>query len=296
MKRRNFLQTTRQRQYKKKRFGNPDAKKPPMKWRLLLGALIVTLTLFSIPFAFAFAPVFAFQEISIEGLTSISEREVYEIINRHTSEKTLQIFPQNNQFYFPKEAFKEELLNSYELTSLEVVTENRTLTVKLEERIVELVWSVQNEQYFLDLSGLIVERLDEQDQAQISARLADTPQPVFEGEVRILHPTMPIIIDSTRDSVTENEQIVPEGFVDHVINMDIQLRKYGINPIRYERRESFNTSLTVVNKSGPDVLISTEEGIDTQILGLQVILNDYRDRLEELEYIDLRFGDHIFIK
>lgn len=298
MKRRNFLQTARHKEYRQKRFRNPDAPKirKSRPWRLIFGIFVFLIAVGSIPFMLGYAPVFAFDEITVEGLASIPNEQVIQIIEEQTRKKTYNIFPQNNRFYFRDDLAYDQLMQAFDFSSLEITVENKAVRVIAEERIVELVWLSGDNYYFLDLDGKIFAELTDQEREQVYARLNNLPDPVFEEPVRKLLPTMPIVNDLQSNGIELNQQMTTDTFVNGLIDIDKGLRRHGIMPVVYELAELRSHSLRLKTHNGYDVFVSPTEDIDEQMKGLEVILSDYAERLGELEYIDLRFGSHVFIK
>lgn len=298
MKRRNFLQSARRKEYRRKRFRNPEASKirKPRPWRLIFGILAFLIAVASIPFMLAYAPVFTFDDIAVEGLVSIPDEEVVQIVQAQTQKSAYKIFPQNNRFFFKDEVVFDELQKKYDFSNLEVVTEGKTVRIIAEERIVELVWLSGDNYYFLDLNGNILSELTEEERQQVYARLNNQPEPVFEQPVRKLLPSMPIVNDLQSESIEINQHMESADFVSGLIEIDKGLRRHGILPNVYELAELHSHSLRLKTHNGYDVLVSPAEDIQEQLNGLEVILSDYADRLGELEYIDLRFGSHVFIK
>lgn len=263
---------------------------------MLLGVFTFVLAVASIPFMLGYAPAFAFQNITVEGLTSIPDHEVLDVVEDQTSKKRFGIFPQNNKFYFQDEIIYDRLQEQYDFTSLEIVVDGRGVHVKAEERIIELVLMANGTHFFLDLEGTLARELNDQEKQQIEARLNETEVPVFEKEVRILQPNMPIISLIRQEELGERTALFESTEVQTIIQLDKKLRTLQIEPILYELQEVGSNSLRIKTRSGFDILISASNTAEEQINGLEVILTQYTDRLGEISYVDLRFGDHVYIK
>lgn len=295
MKRRNFLTATYRKEYEKKRFHNPSASKRRIPWRLFLMLLALFIAIGSIPFMLSYAPVFAFESITVEGLTNVPEQDVLNIVTEQTAKKKWKLFPQNNRFFFRDEVVFEKLNETYDFATLEIIVEGRTIHVKAEERINELVWIVQDNYYFLDLNGAIVLPLSDPEKQQALARINGEPEPTFEEPVHKLQPTMPIIHDLHTEVTSEHQQIVNGEFVSEILALDKGIRRQQIDPAIYEIEDIDSASIRLKTRNGYDVLFVLND-TESQLENLHVILTDYEEKLENLDYIDLRFGNHVYVK
>lgn len=297
MKRRNFFKTATQHEYRLKRFRNPEVKSPiHIPWRAFLFLLFLFGIIIGAPFALAFGPAFQFNDVVIEGLTSVTPDEVRQIVDAQMQKKRFHLFPQKTRFYFKTDELASTLQDQFHFATLNVSVEGRTVHVVAEERIVEFVWVVSGKRYFLDLSGVILSELDDAQNAQIDARINEVPveEPPAEGE--ILHPNMPIVYDQDSKEVAVGRKMVSETFVQGIIELDKGLRRAGIKPKSYELPSLNSSSVTVITDQPFELLLLASGDIEEQLSRLQLIMNDYKDRLSDLSYIDLRFGDHVYLK
>ena len=297
MKRRNFLASAQKKSYQTKRFRNPEAStKKTWRIRVIFGVATTLFFAASIPFALAYAPVFTFNHIEVNGLTSIPDYAVTGAVYEQMEKKWFKILPQTNQFYFQAEEVLARLNEEFDFSKLEIAVEGRGVYIEAEERIVELVWITGDTFYFLDLDGSIARELEEGELVQIEARLKNTADPLLEGDVRKLQPHMPIIQDMSDESVDQDQQVLDEFAAENLIQVDKGFRSHQIEPVIYEIDKAGEKSLSLISSESYKIYLTTDQHPETIINNLSVVLTDYQERLEEISYIDLRFGNHIYIK
>lgn len=297
MKRRNFLTTHQKTIYERNRFKNPYFKKRKKRaWRRFFLFFSLFVVAISIPMALGFAPVFKIKNITIQGLTSISNDAVIETVQNQLNKKRYLIFPQDNQFYLKKSQLHESLQNTYDFDRLDIELRNQEIYINVEERIQGLILNTGSQYSFIDLEGIVIRELNESELFQLNQRLGVLDLIVEEEQESNLQPTMPIINDLSKTDVTGNQQILSNEAVQNIIDFDKILRTLLINPIFYEAEQLNSKWMRVKTENGFDLLFEVNQNIEEQGATLEIMLGQYSDKLSEIQYIDVRFGNHVYIK
>ena len=80
------------------------------------------------------------------------------------------------------------------------------------------------------------------------------------------------------------------------ITLDEALRNRLIEPIVYQLDVNQTSWTRVKTTQGIDLLFDGLEDIEAQLAVLDIVLDEYQQSLSESEYIDLRFGNRVYVK
>lgn len=300
MKRRNFLKSQHVRQYKAERYKNPYNRNRT-KFKGLKKALIalgVLAVLAGIPVLFFQLEVFRIKHIEIEGLASVPNEDVSAVVQAHLDTTRYGVLPQNHRFFFNKKQLHHDLQNSFFFEELTIEKgKQQTVHIWAKERVTSLVWLTGEDAYFLDLEGVITRELTEAEKNPIRERLGVPQVELPEGEVNAsLLPTMPIIEDKADAGIALRQRIFNNETTNSIIAFDKGVRSQILEPFLYVIEDASTTWMTLHTRNGFYLQFDPTLDVEDQLSMLQVVLLEYNDRLEELNYIDLRFGNHVFVK
>lgn len=300
MKRRNFLKSQHVRQYRSDKFKNPFKRenKSLKRLRRFFIAFGVIAVLTSIPVLIFKLEFFRIRNIEISGLESIPEEEVRGVVSEHLSEKWLGVFPQNHRFFFSMPKLEEKLFDTFFFEELGIdLMKKNTVYIWTHERVTSLVWLTDQDAYFLDLDGTITRELLETEKNPVRERLGIEQVALAEGEQNTpLLSDMPIIKDVSGSQIEIRQEIFNSEYVENIITFDKGIRQQILEPYMYEIENPETSWMTLHTKNGFYIMFDPELDVSEQLNMLQVVLTEYTDRIEELNYIDLRFGNHVFVK
>lgn len=300
MKRRNFLKSQHVRQYKAERYKNPYNRnrkqfKGLKKVLIVLGVIV---GIAAIPVLFFQLDLLRIHNVEIDGLASISNEEVTAVVQTHLDGKRFGILPQNHRFFFNKKQLRHDLQNEFFFEELAIETgKQQTLHIWAKERVTSLVWLTGDQAYFLDLEGVITRELTEAEKNPIRERIGVAQVELPEGEVNAsLLPTMPIIEDASDSGIALRQRIFNSENTESIITFDQGVRSQILEPFLYVIDDPSVSWMTLHTKNGFYLQFDPTLDVQDQLSMLQVVLLEYNDKLDELNYIDLRFGNHVFVK
>ncbi|MCH8049188.1 hypothetical protein IH979_00565 [Patescibacteria group bacterium] len=300
MKRRNFLKSQHIRQYRAQRFQNPYFKNEVKKrgrWKKILIFVTILMVIVAIPALFIATPILKISAVNVQGLSTIPNSDIEQIVQYQFDTKRWGIFPQNHLLFFNKQMLHDRLQEEYNFITLKTKLHGKTLEIVAEERITSLVWISEAAWHFIDLEGMITRSLFEQESNIIKERLGMAATPIEEGQANmVMHPTMPIIKDLSLDEIETGQQVLSSAAVESILTFDQAVRRLILDPFQYEIEEPKAQWMTLKTKNGFDILFDLKHEIEKQKNTLGIILSEYNERLEEISYIDLRFGNHVFVK
>ena len=276
MSRHNFFRSSQHQRYLAQPFKNPYFKHAPKRrWHRLIIALLILIFLCGVSIFFLRAPAFAIQDIRVTGTESLPSETVTRIVETYLNESAFLFFKHKNRFLFDGGALQQRLMDRYTFETLEITRQGNTLLLRLKERNSQLLWMTGGESYLADAQGIIIRALssDEQNAHPLAIFIDLNETPVIVGRTIL----SPLIIES----IFRFQRLLQEQHID-------------FTETRIDRLAGQWVSLRTV--VGYDILFDPEGDIDAQANHLAVLLRETVKDPTRLEYIDLRFGDHVYFK
>ncbi|MFA5131079.1 MAG: hypothetical protein WC467_01515 [Patescibacteria group bacterium] len=267
--------------YQCKNLHNPFFHKPKKKkskrWIVLLFAAAGIFSIFLVWFFLA-APLWRIDNIKVEGLTRIADTEIKQKVWQQSSESRYLIFKQNNIWLFDKSELEESILSSYNLASLEVIKHPaRTLVIKVGERPYSFIFQQGNDYYYSAADGYII------------------PESVVSEEDKSKYL---ILENKNANSLidTENKISISEAYLNFIMKLANSLSVHSeLSVDRFIIDQEFNT-LKVKFRDGPLVYFNIKNEAGEQVDRLILVKKEkIKDNFSKTNYIDLRYGDRIFI-
>ena len=248
-----------------------SARRKFLIWLTLSIAALIGFGIFII-----YGPLLRISGVVVQGLSSIPTDQVVNTVNQQLSARRWFIFPQNNRLLFDKETLAQNLIGQFSFKNVVISQDGKILVVHTEESVLEVALKVADKTYFLTLEGIV-------------SREASTDE---ISKLAELHPNMPIIVVGQLE-VGEQPGLA-ERMVSGVIAAHEGLRLLDLKPESYEIMRSTDRWFTAKMQTGFDVLIDATKDINDQLATLKTILDNREGTT--YEYIDVRFGEHVFVK
>jgi hypothetical protein len=300
IQRRNFFEQTHVREYQKQKYQNPYFKKTSRlrPWMFFVAGGLCLIGLLSLPFFLGYAKVFQISDVRIQGLTTIPESEMRQIIDLDLKKKRFVLFPQSSRWFFSETQLHDLLISQEPLTSATVKLEKGIVTVEVKEEVTFITWTAQDLYVLLNLDGKTVEVLDPASANTLRARQGREALAVPEGgntEPRILAPTIPIIVDKSNTQVVIGAPLLTKEKIENLLAMDEAVRATSLVPTEYQIDTPQENWVRIVT-AGPDVLFDITRSSQEQVSALKTVLDAHKQESGAWEYIDVRFPENAFVK
>lgn len=256
-------------------------KKQREKWIKISLSVLGFLIILAIPIYVLRVPHFQISNIEIKGNNVTKYEDVAAIVTKELNGKYLFLIPKSNALIYPKkkilndikenipriENIKGELLNA------------KTLSITITEREPVGLYCTnqtsQNACYFLDDEGYIYSQA-----------------PIFSGDVYFVYLKDPAIENPLGQIYMEKEEFqkLPE-FIKNIKDL-------GVNPVSLLRTlNEYYLELP----AGGKIIVNKDDDLKEITKNLESFLNDQAEArkpgfLENIAYIDLRFGNRVFYK
>jgi len=259
--------------FKKKKKGSVKIKKSWFKFCLVL---ILAGLIFLIWF-FLSAKFFEIKEIRIEGLTRFSEEEISMYVTEQENNTRLGIFKESNIFLFDKEEVMQNINQEYNFSKLEIRKKlPNILELRIEERPYAFIFQQGEGFYYSSPEGFI-----------------------FDVEVSEEAKSHYFILENKNEQnlINDNSTInIKDSYIEFIFKLNNLLsEEEELTLDRFIIDQEFNT-IKVDFKDGPVVFFNTKTEAESQVGRLTLVKKEkIRDNFNRVEYIDLRYGDRIFL-
>jgi cell division septal protein FtsQ len=267
--------------YQRKNLRNPffhrqaaGKRQLPLRWLI---PAVVLLLVFLVWFFLA-APFWRLQQIRVSGLTRASSTDLENIVWQQTADQRWLLFKQSNIFLFDKASAVTTILADYNFAGVEIRKAwPRTLDLKISERPYAFIFQEGSQLSY----------------ASADAYLIREPA-VQEGDKKkyfILENKNPGTLIGAKDKIS-----ISNNYLNFIMDLSRNLAAYPeLSVERFIIDQEFNT-IKVKFVNGPQAYFNVKDDAVKQInLLLLVKKEKIKDNFSKTNYIDLRYGDRIFI-
>jgi len=267
--------------YQCKNLCNPFFHKPKKTPNKRFFACLLALGILFIIFLFWFfgaAPVWRINNIKVEGLTRIPDTDIKNKVWEQTRKSRYLIFKQDNILLFDKDDVQKSILAAYNLASLQIIKKfPKTILVRVGERPYSFIFQQGNEFYYASSEGYIIREsmVSEDNKAKYL---------ILENK-------------NVGSLIDENNKInISTDYLNFIFELANSLTTHQeLSVERFIIDQEFNT-IKVKFKDGPLVYFDTKVEAKTQVDRLVLVKKEkIKDNFNKTNYIDLRYGDRIFI-
>lgn len=308
MRSRNHFRLREKKRYEARRFHNPYFQsKPRRNWKLIvLGTGVGLAAVCLVSFVFG-SPYFAIASVTVAGTETISSDEIVGKAWAELNRRRLLFFRATNRFLYEDESLRAALSGAYAFDSLEV---SRTcswthggcsVAIQVKEKTSQLLWVSGDHVFLADLKGVAIRELTPDELAQWSAPDPTPLPPNPDGSVPPTPPPsplkrLPIFEDVNAATVPVGSNVMTETEITNLFRFQSGLSTMGIGFTRTRIDRLAGKWMAVHTTVGYDVFVDAVGNIDMQLTNLTTVLHDKIPDPTAIQYIDLRFGDHVYYK
>ncbi|MEK7665557.1 MAG: hypothetical protein AAB337_01610 [Patescibacteria group bacterium] len=290
-----YFRRSQFRRYQARRFHNPFFQRPVNKasWHLRLLLIGGFLFFFGLVYLFAFAPFWMVNTIEVDGLQYMSSTPIKELAQKQLDSSRLLIFVQQHPWFFDHDEFKKTLNSQYSFESLETTIEKRALKINVIERVSQVIWFSNEQTLFVDLTGTAIRELTDEESIalSVSGPIVEGPFPL-EDRLRGL----PRIVDQENEPLSPGQQVLVSGGVEKVLEMNQILIANNLTPDHFAVERPTAAWARAELREGFAVLFDLTSSIPDQMTNLQAVLAQEVKNRATLEYVDIRFGNHVYVQ
>lgn len=267
--------------YQTKNLQNPFFRRRPAgKSRRSLKCLIWGIIVLSLLGAWFFlaAPFWRLKKIEVVGLTRLSDGELKNFIWQQAQNRRLLFLKQSNLFLFDKQAAAEKILADFNFSSLEIKKKlPDTLEIRVGERSLAFIFQQGNDLLYSSRDGSVIR------------------EAVVAATDRIKYP---LLENRSDDNLLgpDNKIDLTADYLSFLLELSERLAAYPDLPLeKFIVTDELN-ALSAKFVNGPTVYFNTSLPVLDQVNRLLLVKKGkIKDNFSKVNYIDLRYGDRIFI-
>jgi len=222
-----------------------------------------------------FSTLFKIQKIEVAGVQNNLASEI-ELIAKDLAENRL--IGKNNLLLYNKSELSKILNEKYYLDSLSVKRKLlHTLTINLREKQQVAIWREEEQYYYLDSDGNIINQLD-------SLNINGSSYPLIENLTAIK-------IDGRKANISRET-------IEYILNLfnEFKDNKHNFKIERFIIDRDVNTVKMAV-LAGPKIYYNIKMSAAEQTAKLDLIIkNKLKDEFKNKTYLDLRYANNVYIK
>ncbi|MBU2264248.1 hypothetical protein KJ797_02855 [Patescibacteria group bacterium] len=244
------------------------------KNKLIIFAVIIVISI--LVWLLFFSTLFKIKTIEISGANGNMSGEI-ESIARGLTENRL--IGKNNLLLYNKSDLNEILNEKYYLDNLIIQRKLfHTLTINLREKQPTAVWREDEQYYYIDCDGNIINQTD---------------------PLNINNQSYPLIENLTTIKIDGRKANINKEAIDYILNLfnEFKGKKYNFEIERFIIDKDVNTVKMAI-LSGPKIYFNIKMSAVEQTAKLDLIIkNNLKNDVKTIkEYVDLRYANNVYMK
>lgn len=224
------------------------------------------------------APFLVIKKVEINGLERVDKGEVEALVESMKQGTSLLIFSQDNFFLFNREDLHEAIMVNYNFSDLNIIKIfPDKLRIEISERPYAFIFQQGSDNYYASRDGYVMndEGVSEED---------------YSTYFTLENKSKTVVVNS------KGRINIKDDYLNFIFNLKEALDSYAdLVPEKYIIEQEMN-SLIVDFKDGPIVYFNTQKDAKQQADDLALVKREkIRDNYNTTNYIDLRYGDMIYI-
>jgi hypothetical protein len=258
------------RDYYNKTFVNPYFnKKEKLGPKFNTKLYIQILTAIFLIYLIIYSDLFKVRDIEVQGTDFINPQEIRSIVEKDVYRMKLLVFPGRNLIFINKSKIIKEINSKYSLNIVEINKGWQKLTVRVEEKVANLIAFNNSTYYFLDADGGVTKELTAED---LNSYKNKFPNIYINKALNI------------------NDKPISGRAVNYILELDKAFIANNIKIKNYEAGEGGEVDqVSALTEAGWRAKFNINTSLSISIENMSLILKKVNQK--RLQYIDLRFGD-----
>lgn len=271
-------------------FGRIDYYQTHVSRRKKLVKILFIATILGWIYFLFFSSFFKIENVIVNDLQKIDKKEILDFIWNKTIEDRFLIFRQKNINIFAAENAVQKLNEKYFVEELRVEKiYPKTINIFIKEKSPKALILNNQEDFYVDDAARLIEISEHQELSSSTTREAHLA--LHQNEI------LPIFLTQLNDLPKIRDGILPKEIFDNLFFIKDEIYKktnFTIKYIAYDPGEFIK--IIVKTALGLEIYFDTED-TQKQLEKLGAFLQAKNvDEEKKIQYLDLRFGDRIYVK
>lgn len=236
--------------------------------------------------------------VEVRGAQTIDPAQIEQVVRQQFNNYRGLLFSQSHLLFFDASEITQQLQQQYFLDR--VVIKRRPLhrlIVEITEKTAQLTWVSDRRYYTIDGNGLALREIIAPSVVELAAGQQPTETAAGEQVIdsNVLGQSGVVVVDQNNDAITIGQSVASEQFVRFIAEL---IQKFPSTDLTAEQWLIPSVSEGIIHVKttrGFMVYFDSQDPLDAQLANLRLILREkIKDR--SINYIDLRFGNRVFIK
>lgn len=290
---RDFFRFFKAKERTEDRTGNPLFPEPKKaKWRSwairIAGAVLLGGGL-SLLYYFATLPRFYITTVSVNGLVAVDEAQFIADANKELHKPALLFFDHAHILFFKADDLQKSLEDTYPLTINEVKRNGQTVEITVTEDLTMLAFYIGNTVYLGSLEGTIIREMTTDERQLVLSGVDDPTNPIPYS--RLPH----VYLNAVSADLQLNTEILDPNVTKNIVDLQDRLRILGLTMDNISFMNGDASWGTLKTKEKPYlIMLDLTQSLDEQLTMLKTTLENNESDITS--YIDIRFGNHVYIK
>jgi len=223
------------------------------------------------------SPLFTINEIKIKGLGRLPESAISQRLFEQTNKKSIWPLTQKNILLFKTQDAELDLLANFNFSKIKIRKNLlHTLSVEIEERPYAFIWQEKGQNYYSDSKGFIIK-----------------DSVVSPDDLK----KFPVIENQTPESLIENDYLkLDPSYLAFIFSIKNESEKDPVTAVnKFIISQEVNT-IKVSFQNGLLAYFNVKDDVAKQIYNFLVVKREkIKDNIASVNYVDLRYGDKVYI-
>lgn len=309
MSKRDFFRQRERKHYVRKRFSNPHVRLPERR-PVLIGVVTALALVFCVLLGVygLKSPRFSYTEVDIQGLETEDPAVPQAAALAYLQEPVWGIFLSQNRFLFSEDELRARVESAVHASVQQVTYDGGRLQITLQEVYPAFLWQTGEQVVVVNEEGVVVREVTPLELQRLSGPQQapggvenEQEDPVvtaaYEREQKALEQLQKAVTirDLSNTPVVVGEAVLGPEEAKHVIEVQSIFEALG-SPVHEVTIDPRLGDWAEVTTGGYRVIFSLREDPKKQLGHYVAVLGEDRLAKQVVSYIDVRFGDHVYLK
>lgn len=282
-KRHDFFRGLQQARYAARPYRNPHIRHEhrsfSIPWKPLI-LVFLAVVVIGLPLWALFSGTLNLREVRVRGNIQVPFADISSRVTSYMDHRPFLLVPQANRYLFDADALADDIRSAFAFESVDVTIEGQRVMITVEERASLFTWSTAGRLYFGDQHGQLMRELTTLERSL----LLEQPDP-----------TLLSFTDANNVEVSSTSQVLSEDEYDHARDLQLQLSAAGY-PVQSFTVDRLMGAWMSAACDGFNVIFDPLGDVSAQVTNVALVLRERVPDPRTLDYIDVRFGDHVYYR
>ena len=278
-----YFQQTQRKRLVLRPYLNPYFRREPKPNRSWLFLIVAFLFFAGACWFFLAGPWFDIQKVAIDGAETLAPQALEARAWEHLRQKRFLFFENRNRFLFRPERLKTFLEGSYLFESLSLGLEEKTVRVRIREKQSELVWMTPDKTSIIDREGVVLRIL-----ASEEREAREKGNDLF---ARLLQ-----CRSAQKEPLAIGMSVLSPAEVEHLFFFRREWELMGIQIKEIKIDRAAGAWMAAKTVGGFEILFDPAVAPEEQMTNFSAVFRQEIKDPSALQYIDIRFGNHVYYK